>query len=482
MEIHNSTDECADRPLLTVHVSATVLANLQVTVELNPLESVALLFADARGAVCHSVVGGSRATSAGDQPGPGPLERAAEWVRIHLGLELAGLARFQPPGTRGPSAADRRWANRVMSERRTRCLHLPVVQVDPGGRACQLTWWMAEPTTGPPPTPARVRPATVTTRASTDQAWLARVAEAADMRRLATSRVVASGVGGARSALEDLARSGVSQFVLIDPDRIEAANIATQHVHRDELGLPKVVAAAAGIRRINPDALVVPIQREVEQVLDGGLLSTTLLHRPLGGSAVERTVLGAWTDRHEPNAYVARVGLSEGIPVVFTDLYAGASAGAVFFVDPERSVACHRCWVPGRYDHHETGGNNTATSYGAQAWATTRLNSLKVRMVLALLQVGTSSPAGQEAARLLRRLARTPVGLVRLAVDAADRTRIDSFDRFRQSIDPVYRDAIVADDTIWLPVLPKAGCRQCGGTGHLSIRRPASGRADQRSA
>src|SRR6266516_4824459 len=78
------------------------------------------------------------------------------------------------------------------------------------------------------------------TMTMTEQAIFKRVATAYDLFRLKRSRVISTGCGGARSFLEDMARCGVGEFVLIDPDVVEEPNIATQHVYLEEIGRPKV--------------------------------------------------------------------------------------------------------------------------------------------------------------------------------------------------------------------------------------------------
>src|SRR5438128_370518 len=91
----------------------------------------------------------------------------------------------------------------------------------------------------------------------TNQAIFTRVAAAYDLTRMKRSRIIAVGCGGARSFLEDMARAGVGQFLLIDPDVVDEANIGTQHVYLNDIGRPKVDCIADRIIQINPQALVV---------------------------------------------------------------------------------------------------------------------------------------------------------------------------------------------------------------------------------
>src|SRR5947209_20282406 len=82
-----------------------------------------------------------------------------------------------------------------------------------------------------------------------------RVETAYDLKRMQGSRIISIGCGGAASFLEDLARCGIGEFVLIDPDIVEESNIATQQTYLADIGSPKVDCIAARLMQINPDAL-----------------------------------------------------------------------------------------------------------------------------------------------------------------------------------------------------------------------------------
>src|SRR5205085_2440523 len=90
-----------------------------------------------------------------------------------------------------------------------------------------------------------------------------RVRKAHDLRRLHKSMVIAVGCGGAAAFLEDLARSGVRFFVLLDPDVIEESNLATQQTYRKDIGQPKVAVIKERLVDINPFAQVTVIQKRL---------------------------------------------------------------------------------------------------------------------------------------------------------------------------------------------------------------------------
>ena len=77
-------------------------------------------------------------------------------------------------------------------------------------------------------------------------------------QRLKAATVVVIGAGGIGSpAIQYLAAAGIGRLVLVDDDRVEPSNLQRQTIVRTEdTGVPKVEAAAAAARRINPNVVV----------------------------------------------------------------------------------------------------------------------------------------------------------------------------------------------------------------------------------
>lgn len=80
------------------------------------------------------------------------------------------------------------------------------------------------------------------------------------MERLRRAKVIvfgAGGVGGA--AIEALARGGVGEIHVVDPDCLSVSNINRQILAtEDTVGVNKAEAAVERIRKINPDCVAVP--------------------------------------------------------------------------------------------------------------------------------------------------------------------------------------------------------------------------------
>ena len=76
---------------------------------------------------------------------------------------------------------------------------------------------------------------------------------AAERARIEAARVGVAGAGGLGSnCLAHLFRCGVRRFVIADFDTVSESNLNRQFFFADQLGMPKVEAVAANLRRINP--------------------------------------------------------------------------------------------------------------------------------------------------------------------------------------------------------------------------------------
>lgn len=70
-----------------------------------------------------------------------------------------------------------------------------------------------------------------------------------------TIGIAGAGGLGSNCAL-NLVRSGFKHFVICDFDVVEPSNLNRQFYFQDQLGVPKVEALAANLRRINPDVKI----------------------------------------------------------------------------------------------------------------------------------------------------------------------------------------------------------------------------------
>lgn len=82
------------------------------------------------------------------------------------------------------------------------------------------------------------------------------------MTLLRAAHVLVAGLGGVGgAAAEMLARSGVGELTLVDPDSVHPTNINRQLLAlHSNVGIPKVEVAAQRLRDINPEIVVHPLQ------------------------------------------------------------------------------------------------------------------------------------------------------------------------------------------------------------------------------
>ncbi len=293
-----------------------------------------------------------------------------------------------------------------------------------------------------------------------------RVTEAYDLDIMRTSRIICVGAGGAASFIEELARAGVGQFVLIDPDVVSETNIATQQVYRKDIGKYKVNCIAERIQDINKQAKVITLQKYLDDLSD-----ERVEHYATGiidGYISDRTIICGLTDNFEAQARVNRLALQLGIPSLNAQVYKEGRAAEITFTYPGITPACNRCILSSRYNYFLNQKNeNPVTSHGTPIFATTRLNSIKGFLILAMLHHGTDHPRW---GNVLKRIGNRNLIQIRMEPDLGETLGLSVFDKVFENAD---KARLFFDETIWLPQdqeCPATGyayCPDCGGTGNL---------------
>jgi len=392
-------------------------------------------------------------------------------------IDLIGFVHSHPAGLRRPSSGDLRYAEQVLSVNGAMDrMVMPIVQTRPDTGSASIHGYDV----------VRARAGGValrdidieildlrTTPGTVDDPAFSRVASAYDLHALAGVRLVLVGAGGAASFGEAMARAGVGEFVLIDPDVVELANIGTQQTYRRDVGRPKVDAMAERILDINPHARVLGVRAHSDELTDD--MFARLVHRPLANASVlgpSSTILCGFTDSFWAQARVNRLALDLGVAHVAAQVYEGGMGCEVSFHVPGRSVACGRCVLGGRYRAHLDPAVRLpeVTSHGTPLWATDRLNELKAQIVLAIAHGITDGDPGHPGRiryeELLEATATRNLVQVRLRPDAP----LPAFEKAFAGSD---RSRIVTDETLWMPQEPEnpdhgfPACPDCGGTGDL---------------
>ncbi len=385
------------------------------------------------------------------------------------GVRLMGFVHSHPRWVRRPSGGDEVYAQRILTAipEMDRLL-LPIVMAEPDNGHFEMLPFAATrhgkgvavddlqllvSDSGVQGEPlARFR----------EMAMFARVRAAYDLDQLQRARVVVVGCGGAAEFVEWMARAGVGEFVLIDPDTVAEANLATQHVYRRDVGRPKVDCVAERLKDVNPHVRVMALHVSSDDLSDGDF--GHLLRDPLNGSSSAVTLLCGLTDSFEAQARLNLLALQFGVASLCAQVYAEGFGAEVTFTHEKTTPACHRCVLNRRYRaYRQEGFRNNVTSDGSPIGSTGRLNALTFFVAMALLHHGTDHPRwGRIASRIGDR------SLVQLRMHPD--LDLPVFDRVFGMAD---RTRIFCDDTVWLPQRPDhpdhgyPACPDCGGTGDL---------------
>ncbi len=409
------------------------------------------------------------------------------------GIDFMGFVHSHPGDYGHPSVGDQIYAERILRALpKLDRMAMPIVQTLPDTGMFRMNGYMAV-RNGQPDVPStfgvrlpengksvRVVPAPLIImdpdklyEQPRANPFLERVAGSYDPNVMASSRIVAIGVGGSASYLETMARAGVNQFVLIDPDTVEAKNVGTQAVDPLDIGKPKVAALAVKLARLNPNCHVWTLQVREDAIDDPGF--HRLLREPLpeGPSVLPATtLLCAFTDDFHAQDRIQRRGLHFGVPTLAAQLHREGRAGELAFAAPGLTRACIRCALSARYLavlHDKVEGN--ATSDGTPFLATDRLNAAKQVVTLGLLH--TLNPTAQKGhpatirwRRVMDRIANRNLALIRLDPDSP----LPSF----RPLEAVLDGRCVIDETVWTMPSPDGpdasggACPDCGGTGDLA--------------
>jgi len=282
-------------------------------------------------------------------------------------------------------------------------------------------------------------------------ASFARVQAAYDLPRLAHCRLLVVGVGGAMAWLEEMARCGVGEFVVLDPDTVSWTNIGTQQTYADEIGMPKVEALTGRVRRINPKAKVWARHAALDDFSDHDIAQLCGLRQKQPPAL---TLLCAMTDSFPAQARMNRLALHFGLPLLAGQLYTEGRGIEVVWSYPGITRACHRCTLRPRFRAFlEEGYVNDVGSSGTPIFSTTRLSELKGLLALAMLHHGTPHPRWGS---ILERIGQRTLIQARLHPDL----ELPAFDKAFGT-----GERILCDETLWIEQQPHTECPDCDGLG-----------------
>lgn len=301
-----------------------------------------------------------------------------------------------------------------------------------------------------------------------------------DLNLLNETRLLIIGTGGAASLIKNCARMGIGEIIMIDPDIIEAKNIATQDVYPESIGKYKVDVLAEEIIKINPLAAVLTIKSKIEDINDiafSKLISGTLRQdiermahfRVKNGlfsppKSVKQTVLLGLTDNFYAQARCNRLGLNFGLSTICAQEYSKGVGAEITFTVPGITPACHRCISANRYKAYlENGYKNTITSDGAPVFAAEYLNACLGHILLAVVHHNKSHERwGKVISNLGNR------NLIRLRMDHSydamfNKPHFDVNNKSTYMLDSLFQEQIQDHGQSHNTPI----CPDCKGTGNL---------------
>lgn len=278
--------------------------------------------------------------------------------------------------------------------------------------------------------------------------------------------IVCIGTGGARSFLENCARCGVQNFLLMDGDVVSPSNVATQGVFVSEMGKQKVSVIRDQILDINPQANVHCVPLFLDDAVSDADFKAYLDAFP-GRKPTDYLILGC-TDNFEAQKRSSMLALKYGTLYLAAMMYAKGAAAELLYLYPGVTESCPRCMLRSRYEQYEAGFQNDVDSASCSIFATERMNATKgqLAMMLLLYHQAPSSPFND----MLDGVKDRNFLWIRLSPHLNDALGIDLFDRVFAG--NANRFAYM-DETLWIPQHPdrpefgEEACKMCGGTGDL---------------
>ncbi|MFG2875026.1 ThiF family adenylyltransferase [Streptomyces sp. NPDC048337] len=279
---------------------------------------------------------------------------------------------------------------------------------------------------------------------------------------LADSHVLLVGVGSVGSYLaEVLVRSGVGRITLVDPDRVEPANLGRSMFDSRDIGRNKAKATARRLKRVNRRLQITVLKREVA-ALDN--------HSWLQRISDAQLVIAATDDNHAQDR-LNHLAYFVGRPALFVGLYEGAAGGEVVFTTP--GSPCWLCATGGVRESLGELGHQPRTDYGTgRMYAVPglltdihHLTAAAAKIALALLHPGGHERIGGFLATPLRK----DLSMALFAMEPDHWF----FPRVLGEVPGQY-----AFQSIWPRTRRRPDCRVCGDFSLRSDPREQTGRGD----
>ena len=277
-----------------------------------------------------------------------------------------------------------------------------------------------------------------------------RIQNTVPVDELQESTIIQIGCGGSAGATEAMARCGVGNFILIDPDVCEPRNVLTQRSYIADSGQAKVKALANKILNVNPKAKVdihwraIAKDTTIEEFVE--MLPENTFKDP------SKVLIVASTDDFSAQDAILNLALKLGVPYMAPQMYADGLASEITFYYPGVTKTCPKCILHNRYEEYAKGYKNTVTSEGTIYPSILQTNALEVQIILMLL---LHHKGNNRYTNMLDEVADRNLVLLRLAPNAGKNYGLDFMDT------AMHKEFSFFGEPLWVPVKPLSGCPIC---------------------
>ena len=297
-------------------------------------------------------------------------------------ISLAGFIHSHPIGFNHPSIEDEKYAISLMKDFDQDYFYMPIVQSGNEGHFSIHSYFIAKDGKKFSLMPATLTIDGVEYDPTKDTGPFTRIENVVDLDLLSKSTIIGIGCGGGRDFYLDLARSGVSNFIIFDADNIGLQNMSSQGVYQSEIGLNKAEATKRKIHDINPKAKVRVLTRFLDDRFDDGQFETLLTTVP----DIEQVIIVAMTDNFYAQSRSSRLALKYGLKYIGSQHFTYGVGSEITYWYPGVSMACPRCLTQFRYRAYlEEGYFNDASSNSAPIFITRRLDAVCEKIALGML-------------------------------------------------------------------------------------------------
>ncbi len=252
------------------------------------------------------------------------------------------------------------------------------------------------------------------------------------------SVVIGVGCGGAREFYIDMARMGVSNFVLIDGDEVSITNISSQNVYLSELGRKKVEVIGEKLKQINGEINMDLYPIMLDNSIDDKWIENNILDKCKG----KNLLLCGFTDSFFAQARIANIAVKYGIPLLTAQHHQYGETSEIVYWYPEVSKATPKSILSQRYNAYKEGYQNKVTSDGSPIFNTVRLNALCEKIAIGML-LYKQNKYNQYCHFLLNRPGSNLILIRQNTLLGSNSTFVNSFNK---NIDSLF------DDPIWIDV------------------------------